>query len=31
MSEVSKLGEMYLGIARNAIKPVEEATIRRVA
>jgi hypothetical protein len=31
MSEVSKLGEMYLGIARNAIKPVEEANIRRVA
>jgi hypothetical protein len=29
MSEVSKLGEMYLAIARNASKPVEKATARR--
>jgi hypothetical protein len=29
MSEVSKLGEMYLAIARNASKPVEKAAARR--
>jgi phasin family protein len=27
-SEMSKLGEMYLGTARNAFKPVEETTRR---
>ena len=29
MSEVSKLGEMYLAIARNASKPVEKAAAKR--
>ena len=28
MSEISKLGEMYVAIARNAAKPVEHATAR---
>jgi phasin family protein len=28
MSEMSKLGEMYVAIARNAAKPVEQATAR---
>jgi hypothetical protein len=28
MSEMSKLGEMYLGTARNASKPVEETSRR---
>ena len=28
MSELSKLGEMYLGTARNASKPVEETSRR---
>jgi hypothetical protein len=28
MAEMSKLGEMYVAIARNASKPVEEATAR---
>jgi hypothetical protein len=28
MSEMSKLGEMYLGAARNAFKPVEETSRR---
>ncbi len=28
MSEMSKLGEMYLGTARNAAKPVEQSTKR---
>jgi hypothetical protein len=27
-SEMSKLGEMYLGTARNAAKPVEETSRR---
>jgi hypothetical protein len=31
MSEMSKLGEMYAAIARNAYKPVEQATGRKVA
>ena len=31
ISEISKLGEMYVAIARNASKPVEQATARRVA
>ena len=31
MSEMSKLGEMYVAIARNASKPVEQATARRTA
>jgi hypothetical protein len=31
ISEMSKLGEMYVAIARNASKPVEQATARRVA
>ena len=30
MSEMSKLGDMYVAIARNASKPVEQATARRV-
>ena len=28
-SEMSKLGEMYMGVVRNASKPVEEASRRR--
>jgi hypothetical protein len=28
MSEMSKLGAMYVAIARNASKPVEQATAR---
>jgi len=28
ISEMSKLGEMYVAIARNASKPVEQATAR---
>jgi phasin family protein len=28
MSEVSKLGDIYVAIARNASKPVEQATAR---
>ncbi len=31
IAEVSKLGEMYVGLARNAYKPVEQATARKVA
>jgi phasin family protein len=31
MSEMSKLGEMYLSIARNASKPVERTAARKVA
>jgi hypothetical protein len=31
MSEMSKLGEMYAAIARNAYKPVQQATARKVA
>ena len=29
MSEMSKLGEMYASLARNAYKPVEQAVSRR--
>jgi phasin family protein len=28
MSEMSKLGELYLALARNASKPIEQATAR---
>jgi hypothetical protein len=28
MSEMSKLGEMYVAIARNTSEPVEQATAR---
>jgi hypothetical protein len=31
MSEMSKLGEMYVAIARNASRPVEQTTARKVA
>ena len=31
MSEMSKLGEMYLSIARSASKPVERTAARKVA
>jgi hypothetical protein len=31
MSECSKLGEMYLAIARNASKPVERTAARKAA
>lgn len=30
MSELSKLGEMYLATARSASKPIEQATTRKV-
>ena len=28
MSQVSKVGEMYLGTTRNATKPIEQASKR---
>lgn len=31
MSEMSKLGEMYVSLARNAYKPVEQAVARKAA
>ena len=31
MSEVSKLGEMYVGLAKDAYKPVEAAFAKKVA
>jgi hypothetical protein len=31
MAEISKLGEMCIGLARNVSKPVEQATARKVA
>ena len=31
MAEISKLGEMYVGLAKNAYKPVEQAATRKVA
>ena len=30
IAEVSKLGEMYVSLARNAYKPVEQAAARKV-
>ena len=31
ISEMSKLGEMYVSLARNAYKPVEQAVARKAA
>ena len=31
MSEMSKLGEMYVSLARNAYKPVEQAVAKKAA
>jgi hypothetical protein len=31
MSEMSKLGEMYVSLARNAYKPVEQAIAKTTA
>jgi len=31
IAEVSKLGEMYVNLARNAYKPVEQAAAKKVA
>jgi phasin family protein len=31
MAEMSKLGEMYVGLARDAYKPVKQAAARKVA
>jgi phasin family protein len=31
MTEISKLGEMYVSLARNAYKPVEEAVTKKAA
>jgi len=31
MSEMSKLGEMYVSLARNAYKPVEDAVAKKAA
>ena len=31
ITEVSKLGEMYVGMARDAYRPIEQATTRKVA
>jgi hypothetical protein len=31
MAEVSKLGEMYVGLARSAYKPVEQAAAKKAA
>jgi hypothetical protein len=31
VAEVSKLGQMYVGLARDAYKPVEQAVARKVA
>jgi hypothetical protein len=31
MTKMSKLGEMCVGLARNASKPVEQAVARKVA
>jgi hypothetical protein len=30
MAEISKLGEMCIGLARNVSKPVEQAAARKV-
>ena len=31
MSEMSKLGDMYVGLARNAYKPIEQAVAKKEA
>jgi hypothetical protein len=31
IAEVSKIGEMYVGLARNAYKPVEQAVAKKLA
>ena len=31
IAEVSKLGEMYVSLARNAYKPVEQAAAKKAA
>ena len=31
MAEMSKLGEMYVGLAKDAYKPVEAAFAKKVA
>lgn len=31
MAEVSKLGEMYVGLARSVYKPVEQAVAKKAA